>query len=233
MRWAIGQGFDVAALDVAVSQVGARIDVAACKIEPPRRVKGSTVLRAGPVMVFECKIDRADFLRDAKSEDLLREQLMGLQKKRSEWEESLRREFPTLREGETLFPEFDVYRFQEVGGPQYQEWVREIEDITRQLYSKGKLSRILRWKGANLHYVVAEFGVVNVDELPAGWGLLEFDGIELLLRAKAVWQDASEVNRWWVTGKIAVAATRSSEALFEVEENEEGDGTPGLFGKRS
>lgn len=212
--WALQQGFRVGALDVPVSQLGARLDVAACKFEAPRKGRGANTLKAGPVIVFECKTDRADFLRDTRSEEQLRGQLWELQARRTLWEDSLRREFPTLREGETLFPEYDVYRFQDVGGAPYQSLVIEIEGLSRQLYSKGKFAKMQKWKGANLHYVVAEEGVAQGEELPTGWGLLERKEGGLVVVVKAVWLDAPDVNRWLVATRIAMAATSALEVAL-------------------
>lgn len=235
LYWAREQGYGVAALDVGVSQVGGRLDVAACIMEPARRNRGNTVLRAGNVMVLECKTSREEFLRAASSEEQLLEQLRALQERRERWDEGLKKEFPTLREGQTLFPEYDVYRFKEVGGREYEELVREIESVSQQLFSRGKFSRIQKWSGANLHYVVAESGVAHPHELPMGWGLLEWDGVRLGLEVKAVWQDAPDMNRWSVSGKIAVAAAEGLAEFLEQEGDWEAGGTRGLFqrGKRS
>ena len=215
--WALQQGFNVAALDIPVSQIGARLDVAACKLDPPRMVRGTFLLKAGPVMVFECKADRADFLRDTRSEEQLRERLRQLNQQRESAEEALRRDFPTLREGVTLFPEFDVYRFQEVGGEEYRGWLEEISELSQQLYSRGRFSRMLKWRGANLHYVVAEEGVAHADELPANWGLIELRPNGLLVLVKAIWQDAPDVNLWGMATKIAATATKGLEETLSVE----------------
>jgi hypothetical protein len=216
-HWALDQGFRVAALDVRVAQIRARLDVAACKFEPPRKVRGANFLKAGPVVVFECKSDRADFLRDTRSEEQLREQLKGLHARRFILEESLRRDFPTLREGETLFPEYDVYRFENVGGSPYQELLGEIYEVSRQLYSKSKFAKMLRWKGANLYYIVAEEGIADPSELPAGWGLIEQRMAGAAVVVKAVWQDAPDANRWLVAARIAMAATNALESKLSSE----------------
>lgn len=208
-EWSIQQGFNVAALDVSVSQIAARLDVAAFKMDAPRRVRGQMVMKPGPVAIFECKADREDFLRDTRSEEKLRERLRELNQQREAVEERLRQAFPTLREGLTLFPEYDVYRFREVGGEEYGQWLEEIEDLTQQLYSRGRFSRMLGWRGANLSYVMAEEGVAFPDELPLNWGLVERRSSGLQVLVKAVWQEVSEMNRWVMATKIAAAAASS------------------------
>lgn len=210
-RWALQQGFKVAALDVPFSRMGGRLDVAACKFEPVRRRRGINVLRAASVMVFECKADREDFLRDARSEEETRRELESLQRRRAQWEAVLRRDFPTLREGETLFPEYDVYRFEEVGGAQYGDLLREIGELSQRLYVRSKFAKLAQRKPGNLQYVVADSGVVRPEELPSGWGLLEpqVGGAQVVV--KAVWQDVPDANRWLVAMNVAEAATRAFE----------------------
>jgi hypothetical protein len=120
----------------------------------------------------------------------------------------MRRNFPTLREGETLFPEYDVYRFQEVGWAPYEELLREIEQLSAQMHARTKFSRLTRWRGANLHYLVTEPEVAAPGEVPPGWGLLERrEGEKLELVQKAVWIDAPEINRWTLLMRISMAAS--------------------------
>jgi hypothetical protein len=218
-RWALGQGFGVAAMDVPLSSLGGRLDVVACRFEPVRRARGVNVLKSASVMVVECKADRDDFLRDARSEEELRKTLGDLQRRRSEWDASLRKEFPTLREGATLFPEFDVYRFQEVAGREYGELVGEIGRLSDQLYARSKFSKLQRWPGANLHYVAALEGVARPEELPQGWGLLEWHSGEMEVAVKAFWQDAPDANRWLVSMKTAACATEALAGRLREEED--------------
>jgi hypothetical protein len=208
LRWTREQRFRIAAPEVYVPQFQARIDVAACKPEAPKREKGKLLLRAGTTVILECKQSRTDFLKDAKTEDGISLRLADLHKKRELYEASMRRNFPTLREGETLFPEYDVYRFQEVGWAPYEEVLREIQQLSSQMLERTKFSRFTRWKGANLHYLVTEPGVAEPEEIPPGWGLLmRINGETLDLIQKAVWMDAPEINRWTLMMRISMAAS--------------------------
>jgi len=214
-RWALQQQFGLAALEVKVPQLGARIDVAACRPERPRKVRGRTVFKPGATAVFECKYTRANFLKDARCENLIREQLGVLQLKRLELEESLRRNFPTLREGETLFPEYDMYRYLDAGCVPYAELVAEMNALTAQLHSRTKFARLTRWNAANVLYVVAEPDVALPQELPVGWGLLERRGEELFMVVRAVWRDVPEVHRWNLMLRIGLGASAFMEDTFE------------------
>lgn len=214
-RWALEQRFRLAALEVKVPQLGARIDVAACRPEQPRKVRGRIVFKPGATAVFECKRSRADFLKDARSEDVIREQLRVLQQSRLELEESLRRNFPTLREGETLFPEYDMYRYLDAGCAPYAELVAEMNALTAQLHSRTKFAKLTRWNAANILYVVADPEVAFPQELPSGWGLLERRDGGLFMVVRAVWQDVPEVHRWNLMLRIGLSASASMEKRFE------------------
>jgi hypothetical protein len=219
-RWALQQRFSLAALEVKVPQLGARVDVAACRPERPRKLRGRTVFKPGAIAVFECKSTRADFLKDARCEDFIREQLRILQLKRLELEESLRRNFPTLREGETLFPEYDMYRYLDAGCAPYAELVAEMNALTAQLHGRSKFARLMRWNAANVLYVVAEQEVAFPQELPSGWGLLERRGEELFMVVRAVWQDVPELHRW----NLMVRIGQSASAFLDESLEERGRG---------
>ncbi|NBV85894.1 MAG: hypothetical protein EBS01_06455 [Verrucomicrobia bacterium] len=206
-RWALEQRFGLASVDVKIPQLGARVHVAACRPEQPRRLRGRLVFKPAATAVFECKLSRADFLKDALSGESVRERLDLLHQKRVLIEETLRRDYPTLREGETLFPEYDMYRYTDVGGEAYNALVSEMNALASQLHIRTKFARLMRWRAANVLYVVAEPGVAFSHELPAGWGLLERheDGLRTVVRA--VWQDAPEAQRWNLMMRIGLSAS--------------------------
>ena len=209
LRWALNQGFRVAATDVVLPSLKTRADVAACKPEAPKRVKGTTVLRAGQTLLIECFHGAPRTGEEIPQETLLA-RLAELELAKAAHEDAIRRSFPTLREGETLFPEFDVYRFQDAGSADYAAVIKEMDVLSMQVHHGTKLEKLARWPAANLRYVAAEPGLIQCSELPTGWGLLERHGVELVPAIKAVWSDATEVNRWTLMMRIAMRATESA-----------------------
>jgi hypothetical protein len=206
-RWALGQGFRVAAIDLPLPQQKIRVDVAACRPEPPRRVRGKTVFKPGATVVFECKTSRAEFLKETRCEDAIQIRIEELQAQRLVYEESLRRNFPTLREGETLFPEYDVFKYRDLGLEPYNLLMDELDELTRKVRANGKFAKLMRWRAASLHYLVVEPGVASVVELPPGWGLLERGEGALGLLVRAEWKESTDLNRWNFMNRIALAAT--------------------------
>jgi hypothetical protein len=206
--WAQQQGFRIAAAEVSVPTLGwCRLDAAAYRPEFKHKKGGPE--RLGATAIFECKQSRADFLRDSRRAEEISIRLAQLHARRQLYEESMRVHFPSLRNGEALFPEFDGYRFEAAGYEPYDQLVAEIRTLSRRLHAQTKFSRLVRWKAANLHYVVAEPGVARSHELPAGWGLLVRAGEALETETAAVWQEASDHDRWNLLTRIAMCGTKA------------------------
>lgn len=212
--WAQRNGFRIAAAEVSVPSLGAcRLDAAAYRPEttPGSDAAGRRVQMPvlGTTAVFECKSSRADFLKDSRSERHLSGRLERLYELRSIYESSMQQHFPTLRHGDALFPEYDVYRFEAAGFEPYDRIVAEIESLSNRLHQQTKFDKLMRWKAANTHFIVAEEEVMKTHELPHGWGLLIRTGDVLELRIKPLWQEASEASRWQLFLRIAMAGTRA------------------------
>lgn len=214
LGWAQLQGFRIAASEVSMPTLGGcRLDAAAYR---PERGPGSrSVRKLGPTAVFECKQSRADFLKDSRSLERIAARLEKLYERRRTYEESMKLYYPSLRNGETLFPEFDSYRFEASGYEPYEKLLSEIATLSARLHAQTKFDRLLRWKAANLHFVVAETGVAKPHELPAGWGLLIRREKNLELEVPATWQDAPEEHRWALLQRIAMSGTRAVHRLMD------------------
>ena len=215
LGWAQGQGFRIAAPEVSVPSLGGcRLDAAAYR--PARGIGAGKAERLGTTAIFECKQSRPDFLRDSRCQEKIAARLQKLHERKRTYEESMKLYYPSLRNGDTLFPEFDSYRFEASGYPPYDKLRVEIEMLSRRLHAQTKFARLMRWQAANLHYVVAEIGVVKPHELPAGWGLLVRKENALDLEVQAVWQDAAEELRWALLLRIAMSGTRAVHRNLEI-----------------
>jgi hypothetical protein len=222
LAWAQERGFRIAAAEVSVPTLGrCRLDAAAYRPafsqerDPltNRRIK---MPRLGITAVFECKVSRADFLRDARRETIITQRLARLYEQRSLYEASMPGYFPSLRKGESLFPEFDGYRYEEAGFAPYDEIQSEIVLLTRRLHAQTKFDKLLRWQAANLHYLVVEPGVAHPHELPPGWGLLLREESGLRIVTDATWQEAPDHHRWVLLLRIAMCGTRAVNRDLEV-----------------
>jgi hypothetical protein len=190
-QWAFEQGLSFVAPEVSFPYRRFRVDVAACA--PVRKAPSrhaiphlSSVLKAA--VVFECKQVRGDLIRDNKRCTVLAERLKVLESRRHKLESLLQVHLPHLANGEGLFPEFDSYRLREHSHAGYQRLLREIRVAKRGVVEGTKFDRLLSYRVANLHYLVAEEGLIEAHELPVGWGLLVRQTDHLVAVTKPLWQ---------------------------------------------
>lgn len=191
LDWAAASGLTLAAPEVSSPHRKFRVDVAACAptIRAPSRRPTATlssVLKAA--IVFECKQDRSDLVRDNKRRALLSERLRTLEGRKSRLESLLHLHLPHLANGESLFPEFDSYRLREHSHAGYKKLLRDIRISKSGVVDGTKFDRLYSYRVANLHYLVAEEGLIQPHEVPSGWGLLIRREQSLELIAKPTWQ---------------------------------------------
>jgi len=214
LAWAQTHFYRIAAAEVSVPNLGARLDVAAYR--PPfatkkaAREKGAREgVQVGTTVIFECKQSRADFFKDSRCALQLSARLARLHERRELYEESMRLHMPSLRNADTLFAEFDTYRFEAAGFEPYDKIVNELRALSARLHQQTKFAQLFRWRAANLHYVIAEEDVAKPHEIPYGWGLLIRRGDELVVVVEPTWQDATEEARMNLLHRIAMAGARA------------------------
>ncbi len=214
LLWAQAQGFHIGSSEASAPALGGcRLDVAAYR---PERGPGSLVpMRLGATAIFECKQARPDFIRDSRSATRLAARLQVLHCRREVYEGSMKLWYPSLGAGDALFPDLDSYRFEGAGYQPYKDLLAEIARISSQLHRQTKFDRLARWNAANLHYVVAEPGIVQKHELPAGWGLLIRRDDGLAVEELATWHEASEQHRWALLFRIAQSGARAAHRGLE------------------
>jgi hypothetical protein len=209
LEWAFQHGYAVAAREVSLPHLRFRIDVAAYRPQKERirlaSGRHARVAVLGTTAVFECKQARSDFLQDGRRSSLLAERLRILHARKERHELRLRLHYPSLRNGETLFPEYDSYDFARCGDELYLRDIAQLRTAARQLHEQTKFEKLREWQSANLHYIVAEEGLVRNHELPDGWGLLVRCGELLELRVKPLWHDPPESARLTMLQQIAAA----------------------------
>jgi hypothetical protein len=216
--WAREQGFRIAATEVSLPHFGVRLDAAACRPLKMSRMAGQSAVSAavGTTAIFECKQTRADFIRDSRCAEKLSARLRSLAERRRLYEESMRVYFPSLRCSDALFPEFDGFRFETAGFEPYDKICAEMKRLSNWLHQQTKFADLLRWRTANLHYIVSEEGVARPYELPLGWGLLLRDGDELRVVTPALWQQVPPENGFQLLLRIAVSGTRMTHRAFAI-----------------
>lgn len=205
--WAQAQGYGACAVEVSLPKCRYRADVAAY------RARGS---EPGITAIFECKQVLSDLRRDNCCTPATRERLATVTKRRQTLERHLRVHYPTLRTGDSLFPEFDSHNFAAIENRSYARVVREFGALQNRIYGATKFECLTRYRCANLFFLVLPNELYREPELPPDWGVLvESDGT-LMLQRKPVWHDNSAEQRLRFLQRIANAGTRHLNRQLEI-----------------
>jgi hypothetical protein len=229
LAWAQAQGYRAAAAEVTLPNYRFRLDVGAyrparvrvnvrCEKRNTERVVWRQTI--GLTAAFECKVSKPDFRRDACSMESTIERLKVLHERKTRIEQELRLFYPSIRNGDSLFQDFETVDFERPGHERYQHTLGEISRLTSRLYENTKFEKLVKWSAANLFYVVADPGVISAHELPAGWGLLVRDGLALSLTVKPLLHEICESERLSLLHRISLAATRAVNREHGVTQND-------------
>jgi hypothetical protein len=205
--WAQAQGYSACAMEVSLPKCPYRADVAAYRVAQKR---------IGSTAIFECKQALCDLRRDNCHSDAARQRLETISQRRQLLEGRLRAHYPNLRNGESLFPEFDLPDFTGVGHRGYARLLRKLRALQNRLYDCTKFDKLLRYRCANLYFLVLPEELFRDSEIPIGWGaLVENDGT-LKLARKPIWHETTADYHIRLLHRIAVAGTRAINRKFEI-----------------
>jgi hypothetical protein len=210
--WAQAQGFSACAMEVSLPKCRYRADIVACRWQ--RKQPGSTA-------IFECKQALCDLRRDNCYSEATRRRLEVICQRRQVLEARLRAHYPHLRNGDSLFPEFDSQNFIAIGHRGYARLLRDLRALQNRLYDCTKFEKLIRYRCANLFFLVLPEQLFRESEVPVGWGaLVESNGTLALLR-KPIWHDVTAENRVHVLHRIAVAGTRNLNRQLSLDWHEQ------------
>jgi hypothetical protein len=205
--WAQTQGYSACAMEVSLPKCRYRADVAAYRLAPKKIVSTA---------IFECKQALCDLRRDNCQSDAARERLETICKRRQLLESRLCVHYPNLRKGDSLFPEFDLPDFTVIGHRGYARLLRDLRSLQNRLYDCTKFDKLLRYRCANLYFLVVPVELFRDSEIPVGWGaLVENDGTLRLVR-KPIWHETTPDYHIRLLHRIAVAGTRVINRNLEI-----------------
>ncbi len=154
-------------MEIGLPNCSYRADVAACEIGRGDQ-KGAVVRSA----VFECKQSRADLLNDNRDLEETLTRLDVLRTRRLKLERLLAGHYPHLRQGDSLFAEYETVEIADLKHSGYRRTVKEIAALEKQVYGGTKFDRMVRWGIADLLYLVIPQSLVAMAHAPAEWGIL-------------------------------------------------------------
>jgi hypothetical protein len=198
--WAQAHGFSACAMEVSLPKCRYRADVAGYRPHPKE---------IGSTAVFECKQALCDLRRDNCHSESARRRLEAICERRQFLEARLRTHYPNLHNGDSLFPEFDSENFIAIGHRGYARLVRELRALQNRLYDCTKFEKLIRYRCANLFFIVLPEQLFRESEVPVGWGALLESKSTLTLVRRPIRHDATAENRIRLLHRIAVAGTRS------------------------
>ncbi len=205
--WAQAHGYSACAMEVTLPQCRYRADVAAYRPQPTK---------IGPTAIFECKQALSDLRRDNCHSNIARQRLEAICQRRQILETRLRVHYPNLRNGDSLFPEFDSHDFTAIGHRGYARVLCKLKAQQNRLYDCTKFDKLIRYRCANLYFLVLPMELFRDSEMPVGWGaLVESDGALTLMR-RPVWQETTPENRIRFLQRIAAAGTRAFNRQLEI-----------------
>jgi hypothetical protein len=180
--WAQAQGYSACAMEVSLPKCRYRADVAAYRLAPNK---------IGSTAIFECKQALSDLRRDNCQSNAARKQLETICQRRQLLERRLHAHYPNLRNSDSLFPQFDLPDFTVLGHRGYARLLRDMRALQNRLYDCTKFDKLLRYRCANLYFLVLPEELFRDSEIPVGWGaLVEADGALTLVR-KPIWQETT------------------------------------------
>ena len=207
LLWAQAQGYSACALEVSLPHCRYRADVAAYRPKPSG---------VGLTAIFECKQALPDLRRDNCCSVAVRARLETIYRRRQILERNLRVHYPNLRIADSLFPEFDSYDFAAIEHHGYARVLRELSALQNCLFDCTKFEKLLRYRCANLFFLVLPNELFEEIEIPVGWGaLVESDGAISLARKPVRHENAPE-NRLRFLQRIAAAGTRVLNRQLEI-----------------
>ena len=205
--WAQAQGFSACAIEVSLPRSRYRADVAAY---------GGRREDIGATAIFECKQALCDLRRDNCDSEVGCRRLEVICKRRQILETYLRAHYPSLRNSDSLFPEFDLRSFTAIGHRGYARISRELGTLQNRLYDCTKFERLIRYRCANLFFLVVPEELFRDREVPVGWGALVESNGALTLMRKPIWHDTTAEDRLRFLQRIAIAGTRALNRQLEI-----------------
>src|SRR6184192_121831 len=200
LLWAQKQGYSACALEVTLPRCRYRADVAAYR--PDEKQSGVTA-------IFECKQALVDLRRDNGCTAITMRRLEKVHQRREVLERNLRVHYPALRVTDSLFAEFDSHNFGAIDHRGYKQVMRQMQALQNRLFDCTKFETLIRYRCANLFFLVLPSELFREPEIPVGWGaLLESNG-ELTLVRKPVWHDVGADHNLRLLERIARAGTRA------------------------
>jgi len=205
--WAQREGYSACAMEVTLPRCRYRADLAAYR--PNGRQPAVTA-------IFECKQALVDLRRDNGCTSTTIQRLEKVHRRREILERNLRVHYPALRVADSLFDEFDSHNFSAIEHRGYKQVVRQTQALQNRLFDCTKFETLIRYRSANLFFLVLPNELFREPEIPIGWGALIESNAELILARKPVWHEMEPGSQLRFLERIAASGTRVLNRQHEI-----------------
>jgi hypothetical protein len=205
--WAQREGYSACAMEVTLPRCRYRADVAAYRPDGKQ---------AGATAIFECKQALVDLRRDNGCTSTTMRRLEKVHQRREILEKNLRVHYPALRVPDSLFAEFDSHNFSAIDHHGYKHVVRQLQALQNRLFDCTKFETLIRYRCANLFFLVLPNELFREPEIPIGWGALIESNGELFLARKPTWHETEAESQVRFLERIAVAGTRGLNRTLDI-----------------
>ena len=213
--WAQRQGYSVCALEVTLPRCRYRADLAAYRADGKQ---------LGATAIFECKQALVDLRRDNGCTTTTVRRLEKVHQRREILERNLRVHYPALRIHDSLFAEFDSHNFEAIDHRGYKRVLRQTRALQNRLFDCTKFETLIRYRCANLFFLVLPNELFKESEIPIGWGALIESNSDLILARKPAWHDVAPENQQRFLERIARAGTRALNRALSITFEETANG---------
>jgi hypothetical protein len=170
----------------------------------------------GVTAIFECKQALVDLRRDNGCTAITMRRLKKVHHRREVLERNLRVHYPALCLADSLFTEFDSHNFGAIEHRGYKQVVRQIQALQNRLFDGTKFETLIRYRCANLFFLVLPSELLREPEIPIGWGALIESNGDLILARKPAWHEAEHESQLRFLQRIAMAGTRVLNRTLEI-----------------
>jgi len=208
LGWIIGEKPSGVGVSVPTRVSKFCADVAAFWSSPAKK----RLMQPDKTVIIEIRRTREQCWPDCSRQEELLPLLIEQKELKKSLETEIRRTEPELKDSDTLFPEYETWRYSESENKKYRRCLRQIEKIEHALYKGSRFEQIRRAHVADFLYLAVPEGTVHPNELADGWGLIN---VKSDLSAKIV----KEAESWNcpIPNRLHLAqniAASSRDALF-------------------
>jgi hypothetical protein len=142
--------------------------------------------------------------------------LEKVHQRREVLERNLRVHYPALRVADSLFAEFDSHNFGAIDHRGYKQVVRQMQTLQNRLFDCTKFETLIRYRCANLFFLVLPDELFREPEIPIGWGALIESNDDLILARKPTWHETEGESQLRFLERIAAAGTRALNRTLDI-----------------